>query len=188
MSSKIINIIAVCMLSLFIVDRANAGLMVGEIYSDDAGIQWQYVGLFDLANGKNYTKNGIVQNVQTYNGIEAAELNFGPLTGDAIYALSSNKYEEFVFEFGGIDGFVNHKAYYDSFKDSINQSAENISTDNAGGLGYDAVGDLSAFVHDRSTVGQYENHVFKSISVPEPSTIAIFSLALAGLMVRRLKK
>jgi hypothetical protein len=187
MSSKIINIIAVCLLSIFVADKANAGLIVGDLYSDDAGIQWQYVGLFDLANGEHYTKNGIVQNVQTYNGIEAAELNFGPLTGDAIYALSSNKYDEFVFEFGGIDGFVNHKAYYDSFNDSIKQSAENISTDNAGGIGYDAVGDLSAFVNDRSTVGRYENHVFKSISVPEPSTIAIFSLALVGLLARRLK-
>jgi hypothetical protein len=189
MSSKIINIVVVCVLSLFVVERANAGLIRGQLYSDNAGIQWEYVNSFDLSLGERYKQNNIIQNVETFNGLEAAVILYGRLAGGAIYALSSNNFDEYSFFNNTIDGFVNHNAWYDSFgqNGAIRSRAENITTDNAGAAGYNTVGDYSAYIKDRAQAGHFMNHVFKSvtISVPEPSTIAIFSLALIGLVSRR---
>tara|TARA_R110001592_G_scaffold280057_2_gene547429 strand:- start:1108 stop:1686 length:579 start_codon:yes stop_codon:yes gene_type:complete len=191
MSSKIINIVVVCMLSLFVADRANAGLIIGDLYSDDTGIQWEYVNSFDLSLGERYKQNNIIQNVETFNGLEAAVKLYGPLAGGAIYALSSNDFDEYSYFNNTINGFVNHKAWYDSFgqNGSVRARAENITTDNAGAAGYNTVGDYSAYIKDRAQAGDFMNHVFKSVttSVPEPSTIAIFSLALIGLVSRRFK-
>ncbi|TWX52194.1 PEP-CTERM sorting domain-containing protein [Colwellia hornerae] len=201
MSSKIISIIVVILFSLCIVERANAGLIVGDLYSDDAGIQWAYVGSFDLADGEEYREfnandEEIIKNVITYNGLEAAELLFRPLTDGSVYALSSNSTTN-DNNYDLVNFIVNYKAHYDFFDDELDPNysgrlkelAQDVVTDNAGGVGYNANGDLSAFVDDRALKGVKINHVFKSItiSVPEPSTIAIFSLALIGLVTRRFK-
>jgi hypothetical protein len=190
MSSKIINIVVVCVLSLFVADRANAGLIIGNHYSDNAGIQWEYVNSFDLSLGERYKQNNIIQNVETFNGLEVAVKLYGPLAGGAIYALSSNDWEAYLYYEDTINGFVNHSAWYDSFHSGgVTARAENITTDNAGAAGYNTVGDYSAYIKDRAQAGEFMNHVFKSVttSVPEPSTIAIFSLALIGLVSRRFK-
>ena len=191
MSSKFINIVVVCMLALFVADRANANLIFGNIYTDIHGEKWEYINSFDLALGERYKENNIIKNVETFNGLEAAVKLYGPLAGGAIYALSSNNYDEYLFFEGTIDGFVNHNAWYDSFgqNGSVRARAENITTDNAGAAGYNTVGDYSAYIKDRAAAGQFMNHVFKSVvtSVPEPSTLAIFSLALIALVSRRIK-
>tara|TARA_R110000787_G_scaffold149664_2_gene263626 strand:- start:110 stop:664 length:555 start_codon:yes stop_codon:yes gene_type:complete len=184
MSSKIINIVAVCLLSLFVADRANAGLIVGDIYSDRAGIQWQYVGSFDLAAGPDRFTN---DNITPYNAIAAAELNFGALSAGDFYALSS----KLEASYADIANFiVNHKAWYDAFDEQtgVHEAGESVSANNQGDSSYDAIGDISAFIWDRAVPEENINHVFKSVSVPEPSTLAIFSLALVGLVARRYKK
>ena len=50
MNSKIINVVLICLFSLCIAGKANAGLIVGDLYDDEAGIQWEYVGSYDLAS------------------------------------------------------------------------------------------------------------------------------------------
>ena len=186
MSSRIINIVVVCFLSLGIMAKANAGLIVGQLYSDSDGINWEYVGSFDLADGPEHATKPI-----TYNGFEAADIFFGNAIGGSQVALSSNDFDDYIWFNNTIEGFVNHMANYDSFGNNgqLVELAGDVSTDNAGGVGYDAVGDISAFVNDRASQDFYMNHVFKSVttSVSEPSTVAIFSLALFGLLARRLK-
>lgn len=183
MSSKIINIVVVCLLSLFVADRANAGLIIGDLYSDKAGIQWKYIGYFDLTDGPDVF---VVDDITPYNAIEAAELKFGALLAGDYYALSSNDEADYL----DIANFiVNHKAWYDAFDESIgiHETGESVLANNQGDSSYDAIGDISAFIWDRGVAGENINHVFKSIAVPEPSTIAIFSLALMGLIARRIK-
>jgi len=181
MSSKIINVVVFCLFAFFVSDKANAGLIVGNLYSDGAA-QWEYVGSFDLANGPAW--NGSTP----YNGIEAATLNFGALSFNEVYALSSNK----IANYNDINNFiVNHMAWYDSFagRFGISEWTEAAVANQAGTSTYDAINDISAFVQDRADLGENINHVFKSVttSVPEPSTLAIFALALIGLTTRRLK-
>ncbi|MBA6250776.1 PEP-CTERM sorting domain-containing protein [Colwellia sp. MB3u-55] len=183
MSSKIINIVVVCVLSLFVADRANAGLIIGNHYSDNAGIQWEYVGYFDLADGPDFF---VVDNITPYNAIEVAEFKFGALLAGGDYAVSSNDQATYL----NIANFiVNHKAWYDAFDKNvgIHITGESVLANYQGDSSYDAIGDISAFIWDRAMVGENINHVFKSIAVPEPSTIVIFSLAFMGLIVRRIK-
>ncbi|MBA6347966.1 MULTISPECIES: PEP-CTERM sorting domain-containing protein [unclassified Colwellia] len=182
MSSKIINIVVVCVLSLFVADRANAGLIIGDLYSDDTGIQWEYIGSFDVTGGDDYSLKPA-----TYNGIEAAEFIFGQPTIPVSYALSTNV----ITDYTNIEDYiVNKEAFYQQYRIAgVTSYDQARATNLAGGIGYDAEGDVSAYVYDRAFEGIYFNYVFKSVttSVPEPSTIAIFSLALIGLVSRRFK-
>jgi hypothetical protein len=177
MSSKIINFLLITLFSIAVMNTANAGLIVGDLYADDAGIQWEFVGSFDLANGPSLVDDPVV-----YNGIDAAIFIFPELLGDQV-AISSND-----------SGAVNHKAWYDTYLGftvgvfGIIEKHESISVtlNNANGL-YDEAGDISAFVDDRSAAGDNINYVFKAVSVPEPSSLAIFAIALIALSARRLK-
>jgi hypothetical protein len=205
MNSKIINVVLICLFSLCIAGKANAGLIVGDLYEDqyEPGLYWEYVGSFELAD----VVPGYINT--TNNGIEAALLHFNTLSADQI-ALSTRRQSEFI----DITNFlVNHQAYYDTFEggeldiDGVVEKAEDISTDLNGNSAYDFTGDVSAMVKDRaSTIAElqselgftrdeipedllYINYVFKSVttSVPEPSTLVIFMLALVGLTTRHFK-
>ena len=205
MSSKILNIVLFCFLSLSIANKANAGLLVvGDLYEDSlqSGLYWEYVGSFDLTDVSVQ-----VGTPSSLNGIQAALLHFSGLTANEI-ALSTN----IESDYANIEDFlVNHQAFYDTYNggalgvSGIVEKVENIlPTDFNGNTFYDSLGDLSANVHDRASSRDeidflkdlgitnlpalYVNHVFKSVSVPEPSTLAIFTLAIIGLMMsRRLK-
>ncbi|MCI2283418.1 PEP-CTERM sorting domain-containing protein [Colwellia sp. MSW7] len=207
MSSKLLNAVLTCLLTLCLMGKANAGLLVvGDLYEDSiqSGLYWEYVGSFDLTN--EFDPAG---SKKSYNGIEAALLFFPGLTANDI-ALSTNEESDYA----DIANFlVNHQAFYDTYEggalgvDGIVEKLEDISpTDVNGNSNYDYSGDISANVHDRAatrsdiafleSLGQtdlpplYVNHVFKAVttSVPEPSTLAIFALALVGLASRRLKR
>jgi hypothetical protein len=164
---------------------ANANLIVGDFYTDEnnLNLQWEYVGSFDLAAGPRWFGS------TPYNGIEAAAFNFGALSANEAYALSSNK----IADYNDIRDFlVNHYAWYDSYgsRFGISEFGESVVANQAGGTTYDARLDISAYVKDRGVLGQNYNHVFKAVttSVPEPSTLAIFALGIMGLASRRFKK
>lgn len=192
MSSKILNIVLFCLLSLSIANKANAGLIVGDLYEDStqSGLYWEYVGSFDLTDGADILQG---QTATTFNGLEAALFVFDSLSAGEI-ALSSN----IESDYADIANFlVNHKAFYDTYDggalgvDGIKEYAEDIFSDINGNTLYDMQGDRSAYVWDRALdKGEFINHVFKAVttSVPEPSTLAIFALALVGLASRRLKR
>lgn len=211
MSSKIINIVLFSLLSLCITHKAIAGLIIpeltiGDLYSDDAGIQWEYVGSFELADGPIWKDAGLYD-AGLYNGLEVAEIKFGSLS-EGTYALSTFLASDIISDKEGYG--VNHMAWYDTFEggssDGIAAFDENLSELDKGGdnTKYDSEGDITAYVKDRSRT--YDelfnvnpllikenalniNYVFKSVTtVPEPTTLAIFSLALIGLVSRRIKK
>jgi len=199
MSSKILNAVLFCLLSLCFMGKANATLIVGDQYEDSvqSGLYWEYVGSYNLADQ-------IDSSAKTYNGIEAALLFFPGLSADDI-ALSTNNESSSVF-------LVNHQAFYDTFNGGsigvtgVVEALEDIApTDANGNSYYDSIGDISANVYDRFNSTEdferaktlygielpvYITHVFKSVttSVPEPSTLAIFALALVGLASRRIKR
>jgi hypothetical protein len=183
MKIKFINIaLFVLLTNIFVLETANAGLIVGSLYSDGT-TQWEYVGSFDVADGPYH------RNATPYNGIAAAILIFGELPSNSTYALSSKKIENYedLSQF-----IVNHMAWYDThnFITGISEFSEYAIANNAGTNFYDATHDISAFINDRAVAGEYINHVFKSAatSVPEPSTIAILASILIGLSAFRLKK
>jgi hypothetical protein len=193
MSSKIINIVLFSLLTICITHKANAGLVIGDLYSDNVGIQWEYVGSFDLTDGTNLLDPSDLRPETTYNGIEAALLIFDTLSADDI-AISTNQESNYA----NIEDFiVNHNAFYDTFDggalgvSGIIESSEDLDADVNGNTAYDVQGDMSAYVWDRAlSQGVFINSVFKSVttSVPEPSTLALFSLMFIGLASRRIKK
>jgi hypothetical protein len=188
MNSKIINVVLVCLFDLCIAGKANAGLIVGELYEDteESGLFWEYVGSFDLASGENWST------ATPYNGLEAAVINFGgDISQYAIAAYRGGTLEKEPQEIGDSeigDRIVNHLAWYDGSATNQSIRSESILVDQNGNGIYDRDSDYSAFVNDRAGEGLKINYVFKVASVPEPSTLAIFMLALAGLTTRHFKK
>jgi len=184
MNSKIINVVLICLFSLCIAAKANAGLIVGELYEDteESGLFWEYVGSFDLASGENWNT------ATPYNALEAAVINFG---GDINqYAVSAYTPLSFIDSIVIGDAVVNHLAWYDGNVSSIDIFDENILADINSDGSYDPFSDFSAWVNDRAVIANHINYVFKSVttSVPEPSMLAIFMLAVVGLTTRHFKK
>lgn len=202
MNSKILKSLLVAVFSLSLISTANAGLIEGQLYSDADGVQWEYVGYFYLGDGPDASRPEVAV---PYNGIQAAITVFGLLSNGEEYALSSNLISDYS---NNIEEFiVNHQAWYDIYDgarlgESIQEFSESVTANNYGGAYYDSVGDndsvgdISAYVYDRALRPDDRiepedyittNYVFKSVSVnvPEPSTLAIFSIALVGLSLRR---
>lgn len=177
MNIKFIKI-AFGILAMLFTSLSNAGLLApGDIISDSDGVNWQYVGEFDMASGPLYydaNGDGIEDDpAPIYSGITAAEANFGVLAPTELYAIST---EEII---------VNHLAWYDGFSSFYETRAEDYFADAANDGIYSQLGDHSAWVQDRAEFGDNKiNYVFKSVDVPEPSTIAIFSLALLAFVRR----
>lgn len=191
MSSKILNaVLGLTFIILSSINSAQAGLIVGDLYADDSGVMWEYVGSYDLTD-IDLVNNSIPP--MAINGLEAAELIFGVLSSGE-YALSAGELGAELFGtpnnsidlIAGSSGFyVNHDAWYDAFQGDYDIHAEDVVADNQGGVGYDAIGDISALVDDRAVSGFNINYVFSSVSIPEPSTLLIFSLGVFGLLARK---
>lgn len=188
-----IKSIALCLLLPIVsFGQANAELIVGDFYVDanDSNVFWEYVGFYDLTNGPDFSENPTA-----YNGIDAANLLFGPISQDREYATTA-VVDNFNFSTGilssNIDNpesfLVSHNAYYDSFNSGIDVRPEDISASNDNDLLYNTSGDLSTFVNDRSSSGQFINLVFKSVNISEPQTLAIFMLMFFAFYNRRSKQ
>ena len=117
------------------------------------------------------------QNAEALNGIQVAEALFGSLI-DGLYATST------------VENLVNRLSWYDAYQDTTREASDSIAADFGANL-YSEAGDLSAYIQDRSYldgVTDRINYVFKSVSVPAPSSLAVFALALCVFGARRLKR
>lgn len=208
MSSKFLKVIFAVVMSVGMVAQSNAIVISyfeeGEHYTDANGNLWEYLGAFDVGAGPQYidvNNNGIEDAGDQFptplNGLETAvSLGFGSLEELAISAFTFDVLngvitkEEFAFYeglFGADIVEVNFMSWYDGFLGPLELLAQDILADINGDGKYTSGTDRSAFVQDRSIVGDNTNYVFKSVSVPAPSAFAIFVLALCGLGARRLK-
>jgi hypothetical protein len=190
MSSKFLKVIFAAALSVGLIGQANAAM----IYVSDAnGILWEKVGSYDLADGALWSGVDLTlqtDNAKPLNGIQAAEQIFGVLGSNEVYAISTQ------FD------LVDYQAFYDVYGGSNGAKlGESIDADVNNDGSYN-VGDSSAYINDstarfRDLASSFPgpgyspllNYVFKrTVDVPEPSTLAIFVLALLGLGVRQLKR
>jgi hypothetical protein len=194
MSSRFFKVICAVVLSVGLVGQANAGLITGlvqgQIYGDTLtpGLLWEYVGEFDLADAPDWLTDGD-ESHNPVNGLAAAVLdeNYPELFGMqiAVAALGGTS----NIDSTGNSVIVNHMAWYSRYGSSLVTLSEDVTANNSGSTLFDDIGDVSAFVLDQNiTAGTYINYVFKAVEVPEPSTLAIFALALLGLGARKLKR
>ena len=211
-SNKFFKVIFAAVLSIGLIGQANAVLIsnepyfvIGENYTDADGKLWEYINFFDLdSHGFDARDASGLLKPQLYNGLEAALEFLGVDAGSLQdYALSafdidtSNTGVITIHEIDNIAGIdpnhadVNHMAWYDTFGGSVGLTI--LGESEATNLGgdpdkYDFDGDISAYVDDRAVFNYNLNYIFKAVEVPEPSTFAIFALALCGLGARRFKK
>jgi hypothetical protein len=189
MSSKFLKVIFAVVMSIGLIGQANAILISGDSLQDANGVDWTYLGSFNLADGPDWddadgscylpgadqtTCYGDFAN--PLNGIEAAALFF---------TLGPNE----VFATSTVLTSVDHQAFYDEYAGALETvKSESFKADvDSDGL-YNTVGDASAFIKDRAG-NEIKNYVFKrTLDVPAPSTLSIFAFALLGLGVRRLKR
>ncbi|AGH47441.1 PEP-CTERM sorting domain-containing protein [Paraglaciecola psychrophila] len=194
MSGRFFKVICAAVLSIGLIGQTNAGLITGlvqgQIYGDTltTDLLWEYVGEFDLADAPDWLTNGNESHTPV-NGLAAAVLaeNYPELFGIqiAVAALGGTS----NIDSTGNSVIVNHMAWYSRYANSLVTLAEDVTANNSGTTLFDDDGDVSAFVLDENIgAGTYVNYVFKAVEVPEPSTTAIFALALLGLGVRKLKR
>jgi hypothetical protein len=139
---------------------ADVGIQVGDSVDDANGDPWLYVGKFFIGDGPRwndgnscyidgtsppeYESGCVIENADNVNGVQAAEIVFGVITGEE-YGTSTS------------ETVVNRQSWYNEFQGVSGTSrADSIATS---GL-YDTAGDLSAYILDGYTAGA-DTYVFK---------------------------
>jgi hypothetical protein len=191
MKGRFFKVICAVVMSIGLFGQANASLIPGGIYQDVDGLEWEYVGSFDLGAGPKF-------DVATpYSGLAAAAFAiYADVNVPDTLALAAYQTSTYYNDIKVGATVVNHLAWYDSYwtgnqlnRPAIERLAEGKTAEGGGKAGkYDAIGDVSAYVEDRTLPGSYTNYVFKAVEVPGPSTLGIFALALLGLGVRKFKR
>lgn len=159
---------------------ACAAPIVGNTYQDANNTAWTYIGSFMVNAGPEWAPGAV-----TYNGLEAAELLFGPLPAGHLYAISTS------------DTLVDHLAWYEGhgstrhLNNGRNVGLSESLDEDPEGDGYTS-GNWSAYLRDHGdAAATSENFVFTRVAVaqvPEPGVLSLMGLGLASLAATRRRR
>ena len=153
---------------------ALAGLILSVSGFANAGLMM--VGSFETDDGPSWGTNP-----EVYSAVEAAALIFGG---------TADEYRISIIDSLDINDITDTGWYTRIGIGGGHEYADDFSQD-LGGAGYGAIDwsaddDISAYTSDNAQGSQYTMYAWKEAAVvPEPSTLAIFGLALIGLAARR---
>lgn len=131
-----------------------------------------FVGSWDLYSGVNWWTG----EAPTYTGQEAAAALFGGSASD--YVISTN---------GSNVADINQSAWYDQYGIGPAIFAQDYRHDTFNIGVYDTYGDTSAMIRDNAGGQNLMNYAFRvdGANVPEPLTVGLMGLGLAGMAVAR---